>query len=235
VVAQVTNPVVRGLRRVAAVLAVLTVVVVFASLNLTTTAADLLFLATLAAVAFGIPALLAFFVALWLDEQSDAKPRSDKVQQPAGDEVVRAPFMEPLKSYAIAVLCVAIAWGIRHAIDPFLLAYLPFPTFFLAVAIAGWLGGFGPAILAIVLSTAIARYFYMSPLYELTMDSVLTAVSICTFVVVSLVLAAVTATLHAALRRIEQLTATSIAGGSASERGESPAMELKSPHEAGSH
>ena len=221
-VTQVTSPVVRGLRQVAGVLAVLTVVVVFASLNFTSTAADLLFLATLAAVAFGIPALIAFFVAMWLDEQSEGKPTSEEVQRSADRELVRPPITAPVKNYAIAFLCVAIAWGIRHAIDPYLLAYAPFPTFFLAVAISGWLGGFGPAILAIVLSTALARYFYISPLHELTMDSVLTAVSISTFVVVSLILAAVSATLRAALRRIQQLTAPAMAGGSVSDLNEHP-------------
>ncbi len=215
VVVQVTNPVSRGLRLVAGVLAVLTIVVVFASLNLTTTAADLLFLATLASVAFGIPAVIAFFVAVWLDEQSDSKQSYEDVQRSAGHERVRPPVTAQFKNYAIAVLCVAIAWGIRHVIDPYLVAYLPFPTFFLAVAISGWLGGFGPAILAIVLSTVLSRYFYMSPLHELTMDSVLTAVSISMFVVVSLILAALTATLHAALRRIRQLTAPNSEGGTA--------------------
>ncbi len=221
-VEQVTSPVVRGLRRVAGVLAVLTVMVVFASLNFTSTAADLLFLATLAAVAFGIPALIAFFVAMWLDEQSEDKTRSEETPRSAGGEVVRPPFMAPVKRYAIAILCVAVAWGIRHAIDPYLLAYLPFPTFFLAVAITGWLGGFGPAVLAIVISTALARYFYMSPLHELTMDSVLTAVSISLFVVVSLILAALTATLKAALRRIQQLTARSMERGTAPDLNEHP-------------
>jgi len=222
VVAQVTSPVVRGLRRVAGVLAILTVAVVFASLNFTSTAADLLFLAALAAVAFGIPALIAFFVAMWLDEQSEGQQRPVEMQRSASNEAVRVPTMAPVKSYVIAVLCVAIAWGIRHAIDPYLLAYAPYPTFFLAVAITGWLGGFGPAILAIALSTALARYFYMSPLHELTMDSVLTAVSISMFVVVSLLLAAVTATLNAALRRIQQLTSPSMAGGTAPDLNEHP-------------
>ncbi|MEO6564444.1 MAG: DUF4118 domain-containing protein [Casimicrobiaceae bacterium] len=199
-------------------LAVLGVVVVFASLNLTTTAADLQFLATLASVAFGIPAVVAFFVAAWLEAQYEDRESSTELHRSAANEGPRPPFMQPIQNYAIAVLCVAIAWGIRHAIDPFLLAYLPFPTFFLGVAIAGWLGGFGPAMLAIVLSTAISRYFYMSPLHELTIDSVLTAVSIGTFVVVSLFLAAVTAMLNAALRRIRQLTSNSLAEENFAER-----------------
>lgn len=211
-VALVTRPVVRGLRWVAGMLAVLTVGLVFAGLNLTTTAADLLFLATLAAVALGIPALTMFFFAIWLEDQAEGSDRLPVEPIDTGSEAGRMPFAEPLKCYGIALVCVAIAWGIRHAIDPYLLAYVPFPTFFLAVAITGWLGGFGPAVLAILLSTGLARYFYMSPLHELTVDNVLTAVSICTFVVVSLLLAAMTATLHAALRRIQQLTAAAKVG-----------------------
>ena len=96
-----------------------------------------------------------------------------------------------------------------------LLAYLPFPTFFLAVAISGWLGGFGPAMLATALSTVLARYFYMSPLHELAIDNVLNAVSICMFVVVALALAALTAMLRAALQKIHHLTAPAKAGESA--------------------
>jgi K+-sensing histidine kinase KdpD len=165
-----------------------------------------MFLATLAFVAFGIPAILTFLLSHWLDDRVETEVEP-KVHEPAtGVGVSRAPFMESPASYAVAIICVAIAWGIRQALDPYLLAYLPFTTFYLAISIAGWLGGFGPAVLAIALSTVVGRYFFMSPLHELTMDSVLTAVSISTFVLVSLFLATMTSMLHAALRRIEQLT-----------------------------
>src|SRR5437867_1063946 len=40
---------------------------------------------------------------------------------------------------------------------------LPFITFYPAVMVAAWLGGFGPGLLTTFLSAALADYFWLSP------------------------------------------------------------------------
>ena len=122
------------------------------------------------------------------------------------DSRVRAPFSEPAWGYAIAVVCALGAWALRMAIDRVLPGYVPFVTFFLAVAVAGWLGGFGPAVLAMTLSAFIARYFYLAPMHALHLHDLTTAAALGIFVFVCLVIGALTATLHSALRRIQVLS-----------------------------
>jgi K+-sensing histidine kinase KdpD len=84
--------------------------------------------------------------------------------------------------------------------------YVPFVTFFLAVAMAGWLGGFGPAVFAMALGALIARYFYMVPVNTFHLHELTTAVALGMFVFVCLVIGVLTSTLHSALRRIQVLS-----------------------------
>jgi signal transduction histidine kinase/CheY-like chemotaxis protein len=67
----------------------------------------------------------------------------------------------------VAVLAVALALVVRLALDPVVGDRLPFLTFALAVAAAAWYGGFGPSLLALVLSLLAAVYFFLSPRYDL--------------------------------------------------------------------
>ncbi len=64
---------------------------------------------------------------------------------------------------AVAVLSVAGALAARMALDPVLGDRQPFATFYLAVIIAAWFGGFGPALLALGLGWFCADYFFIPP------------------------------------------------------------------------
>lgn len=203
----VTNRVVIGLRWVAAALATLGVLVVAGGIAFTTSPEALVSASMIGGVAFGLPAVAAFALGHWLDSQAAALHEGrDRQLQAAPDDRAPAPFSEPIRDYAVAVVCVLLAWALRLAIDRVLPGYVPFVTFFLAVAVAGWRGGFGPAVLAMALSAAIARYFYMAPVNALHLHDLTTAAALGIFVFVCLVIGALTATLHSALRRIQVLS-----------------------------
>src|SRR5262245_7810438 len=68
-----------------------------------------------------------------------------------------------LTHYVLAAAAVAIAILIRFLLDPFFPAGVPFITFFFAVMVAAWYGGLGPALVAAVLSTLAADYFFIVP------------------------------------------------------------------------
>lgn len=203
----VTDRVAIGLRWVAAVLAVLGVLMVAGGIAFTTTPEALVSASIIGAVAFALPAVAVFCLAYWLDGQAAAIHQGrDRRILAATHGGGQAPFSEPIWGYGIAVLCVFGGWALRLALDRVLPGHVPFVTFFVAVAVAGWLGGFGPAVLAMVLSAVIARYFYMSPLHTLHLHELSTAAAVGIFIFASLVVGALTAMLHAALRRIQVLS-----------------------------
>ena len=65
--------------------------------------------------------------------------------------------------YGLALLSVAVATSARLALDEFLDDRVPFITFFLAVALVAWQGGFKPALLATILSAVASAYFFIPP------------------------------------------------------------------------
>src|SRR4030095_15078451 len=67
------------------------------------------------------------------------------------------------RRYAIARAVVLVAWFLRFVLDAYIPNQVPFITFYLAVAVAGWAGGFGPAAFATFLSLLIAGAFYVTP------------------------------------------------------------------------
>jgi PAS domain S-box-containing protein len=69
--------------------------------------------------------------------------------------------------YGVAVLCVAFGMAIRHSLTPLLgPTAVPFILFFPMLAVAAWFGGFGPGLVAAVLSGIIAYRFYFDPAPE---------------------------------------------------------------------
>jgi hypothetical protein len=203
----VTNRIVAGLRWVAAGLAVVGVLVVVAGIGFTSSPEALVSASMIGGVAFGVPAVAAYAFAHFLDHQAAALHQGrDRGVQAASDGRDPSICSDSAWGYAIAVVSALGAWAIRMAIDRLLPGNVPFVTFFLAVAVAGWLGGFGPAVLAMVLSALIARYFYMAPVHAFRLEALATAAALGAFVIVCLGIGAITATLHSALRRIQMLS-----------------------------
>ena len=71
-----------------------------------------------------------------------------------------------LLHYGGAVLLTALALAARWLLDPWLGEHLPFVTFFVAVAVAAWLGGLRPALLATVVGFLLALYFFVPPRFS---------------------------------------------------------------------
>ena len=67
------------------------------------------------------------------------------------------------RSYFIAVAGVVLATASRVAVDPLLGDHSPFLPFFVAIVLAAWYGGFGPAILAVCLSWLAIDRFHLEP------------------------------------------------------------------------
>lgn len=188
-------------------MAVLGVLVIAGGIGFTTTPEALVSASMIGGVAFGLPAIAVYALAHWLDYEADSLQHGrDRLVRTAQDYGSNAPFREPVWGYVIAIACALGAWALRMAVDRVLPGNVPFITFFLAVAVAGWLGGFGPAVLATILSAIVARYFYMAPVHTFHLHELPTAAALGIFVFTSLVIGALTSMLHAALRRIQFLS-----------------------------
>ncbi|HUI56296.1 MAG TPA: PAS domain S-box protein [Bryobacteraceae bacterium] len=87
--------------------------------------------------------------------------------------------------YAIAVLAVAGAVGLRLALDPVIGAHAPYLPFVAAVLVAGRLGGRGPALAATVLSFISAWYFFLEPRYSFSLSQPNDAVGLGLFFVIA--------------------------------------------------
>jgi PAS domain S-box-containing protein len=68
-----------------------------------------------------------------------------------------------IQRYGCAVVGVALAVSVRLLLDPFLGFAYPFATLFVAILVAAWYGGLGPALTAVVLGGLCAIYFIIPP------------------------------------------------------------------------
>jgi signal transduction histidine kinase len=68
-----------------------------------------------------------------------------------------------LRRYGVAVLAVAIAFGIRLGLDEWLGAKHVFITFIVATIVVTWHGGFGPSIVTALGGFAMATWFFLPP------------------------------------------------------------------------
>jgi PAS domain S-box-containing protein len=68
-----------------------------------------------------------------------------------------------IERYGCAVAGVALAIGTRLLLDPFLGFAYPFATLFVAILVAAWYGGLGPALTAVFLGGLCAVYFVLPP------------------------------------------------------------------------
>ncbi len=75
-------------------------------------------------------------------------------------------FPSAYQRYAIAVLSVVVAVGLRRALDPLLGVHFPFLTLFLAILISTAVGGLGPGVVATILGGFSAVWFLLRPRYS---------------------------------------------------------------------
>lgn len=74
-------------------------------------------------------------------------------------------------SYALAALTVAVAFAVVATLADLLQANPPVSLFLCAIILAAWFGGFGPALLATVLSVLGFGYFFLLPINSLMLAS----------------------------------------------------------------
>ena len=198
--------IIRGLTWIGTIFLVLTAVAVVWAVFRTRGIEDFITALTVTGLGFGLPAVVAFVVA-WLlgtfDSGAEATDRpSAPGESPAAGPPERAPF--PLVGYLVAVVSVAVAWAVRAWLDPILGREVPYITFFLAVAMAAWASGIGPAMLATLLSLIVAWYFYVGgPGFEI--GNLRETVGLGLFVAVSLAIAGITSALRAAREQAQRL------------------------------
>src|ERR1043165_9118019 len=109
----------------------------------------------------------------------------------------------PLLGYAVAVLAVGVATGVKVALAPILGHDSPFLLFFGAIVLSGWFGGVEPAVLATVASAFVSAYFFFPPQFSLRIASYAARVRLVTFILEATLIGVLSAALAAARRRAE--------------------------------
>jgi signal transduction histidine kinase len=99
-------------------------------------------------------------------------------------------WSRPWARYACALLATAIALLVRFAVSPILGDYLPYITFFPAVAFAAWYCGIIPSILVIISSLIAAQYWFIPPTHSLRILGTEQLAGIVAFTLVSFVVVA---------------------------------------------
>ena len=84
--------------------------------------------------------------------------------------------------YLPALLFVSTATGMKLLVFTELERSLPFTFFYAAISASAWLGGFGPGLLATLLASLAARYFFLIPRYSLTVFSSINAARVGLFI-----------------------------------------------------
>src|ERR1700677_3047260 len=103
--------------------------------------------------------------------------------------------------YGVAVGVAALSLLVRWPLWPILGNQTPHMTFFPAVMISAYFGGFGPGLLSTVFSALAAHYFLGEERFTLQLGGVRDAVGLMFFLLVGTVISGLTDPLHR-LRRV---------------------------------
>lgn len=107
----------------------------------------------------------------------------------------------PYFAYGIGVIAVVIATLIRISLEGHILPGTPFITFFPTVVITTFFCGLWPGVLALVLSTAAAWYFFLPPIYSLAVN-VDAAIALMSFVFLAGIDVAIVALLNVTIAKV---------------------------------
>jgi signal transduction histidine kinase len=86
--------------------------------------------------------------------------------------------------YLLAMLATAVALLLRLLLNPLLGTYVPYITFFPAIAFCAWYCGIGPSIWVTILALLAAQYWFIAPTHSLRVAGVEQAVGIVAFLMV---------------------------------------------------
>jgi two-component system, sensor histidine kinase and response regulator len=104
--------------------------------------------------------------------------------------------------YGVALLATGVTFAIRLILWPVLGDAVPHMAFFPAVLLAAYVGGFGPGLLATVLSAVAANVVFTEPHYKLGIKSLNAAVALPLFVLVAVLMSALSESLHRTRHRL---------------------------------
>jgi two-component system, sensor histidine kinase and response regulator len=107
-----------------------------------------------------------------------------------------------LVAYSVAVLATAASLLIRWPLKPVLGDAVPHMTFFPAVMIAAYVGGFWPGLLATLLSAVAANYFITEQLRFFRVTTANDVAALVLFVLVGTIISGLCESLHRARRRL---------------------------------
>jgi len=74
--------------------------------------------------------------------------------------------------YCGAILAAVGAWLLRAALDPYLLNLQPFATFYVAVTLIAWWGGWRPAVASLIVGYFLAHWSFLPPRHTLGIEDV---------------------------------------------------------------
>src|SRR5947207_2025589 len=167
-----------------------------------------------AALGFGLPSLVALTLAWLLDPLLDAErvaiaPVSGSTGLDQNPPPLRFGFYDwpAIFRYSAAIVAVGLSAGLRIWLHPVLGDSVPYITFFLGVALAAWIGGFGPSALAVALSIAIAWHWTLQGSSDLPPYQLAHGVSIGVFAATALAIGVITAAMRATAAEAERLSA----------------------------
>src|SRR5713226_4014781 len=92
--------------------------------------------------------------------------------------------------YAVALFATVVALTVRLGLNPFLGDYVPYITFFPAVAFSAWYCGIGPSILSMVVALIGAQYWFIPPTHSLRIVGMAQVIGIVLFLSASSVMVA---------------------------------------------
>ncbi len=89
-----------------------------------------------------------------------------------------------LRHYALSVAIVGVVIAIKSFVLPGWSLAHPYLSFYPAIILAGWYGGFGPGVLAPLLAAVGLTYLWLPPLYSLRIRDVQDASGLLLFVAI---------------------------------------------------
>lgn len=115
----------------------------------------------------------------------------------------RARTYPRLLRYIIVSGVVLTALIIRFSLDQFIGTGNPFLTFFAAIMVSSWYGGWKAGIFATLLSLVLVDYLYLEPKYEIGVFSLSEQIKAIVFLTEGVIISALSNSLHTALYRSE--------------------------------
>jgi len=113
-------------------------------------------------------------------QRNESVMMTDHAERPAGFGVRRTlarwnleerKIRSPILGYGFSVVSVAIGLVLALALQFYQFRDVEVPVLALSIALTTWYAGTGPAVLAIVLSTACFDYFFTEPFYSFSVSS----------------------------------------------------------------